>query len=78
MNRPLVGTLATAVLGAAALVGTVGTAHAAPQHRAQQPQQQHLKQHKTKAVDFAGSVALSNCSGSVVRMPTSQATTRPW
>lgn len=30
MNRPLVGTLATAVLGAAALVGTAGSAGAAP------------------------------------------------
>ncbi|MFB6440872.1 trypsin-like peptidase domain-containing protein [Streptomyces sp. NPDC056411] len=67
MNRPLVGTLATAVLGAAALVGTVGTAHAAPQ-RAAHPQAHH----KAKAVDFAGTVALSNCSGSVVKMPTSQ------
>jgi V8-like Glu-specific endopeptidase len=67
MNRPLVGTLATAVLGAAALVGTVGTAHAAPQRAA------HLTHHKTKAVDFAGTVALSNCSGSLVRMPSSQA-----
>ncbi|MFJ9466910.1 S1 family peptidase [Streptomyces caniferus] len=66
MNRPLVGALASAVLGAAALVGTVGTAHAAPQDGAQ-----HRTQ-KTKAVDFAGTVALSNCSGSVVRMPTSQ------
>ncbi|PBC84779.1 MULTISPECIES: serine protease [unclassified Streptomyces] len=78
MNRPLVGTLATAVLGAAALAGTVGTAHAAPQHGAQQnAEQQHVKQQdsraaKAKAVDFAGTVALSNCSGSVVRMPTSQ------
>ncbi|WP_433858008.1 S1 family peptidase [Streptomyces kronopolitis] len=68
MNRPLVGTLATAVLGAAALAGTVGTAQAAPQqHRAPAQHQ------KAKAVDFAGTVALSNCSGSVVRMPGSQA-----
>ncbi|MFH8678472.1 trypsin-like peptidase domain-containing protein [Streptomyces lydicus] len=67
MNRPLVGTLATAVLGAAALVGTVGTAQAAPQQTAGHP-----ARHQVKAVDFAGTVALSNCSGSVVRMPTSQ------
>ncbi|GAO06087.1 S1 family peptidase [Streptomyces lydicamycinicus] len=67
MNRPLVGTLATAALGAATLLGTVGTAHAAPQDGAQHPTQK-----KTKAVDFAGSVALSNCSGSVVRMPGSK------
>ncbi|MFK0262187.1 serine protease [Streptomyces angustmyceticus] len=76
MNRPLVGSLATAVLGAAALVGTVGTAHAAPQHGAPHAQRhlapQHPSQQRTKAVDFAGTVALSNCSGSVVRMPTSQ------
>ncbi|MFF7410980.1 S1 family peptidase [Streptomyces lydicus] len=67
MNRPLVGTLATAVLGAAALVGSVGSAQAAPQQTAGHPARPQVK-----AVDFAGTVALSNCSGSVVRMPTSQ------
>ncbi|MEU9110244.1 serine protease [Streptomyces sp. NPDC048483] len=77
MNRPLVGALASAVLGAAALVSTAGTAgattpsgtHDAPQHQAT-----YQAKHKTKpkAVDFAGTVALDNCSGSVVKMPTSQ------
>ncbi|MER7398006.1 trypsin-like peptidase domain-containing protein [Streptomyces sp. NPDC000151] len=58
MHRPLVGALASAVLGSTALIGAgAGTAVAdAP---------------RVKAVDFAGTVALSNCSGSVVRMPDS-------
>ncbi|MCB5911534.1 S1 family peptidase [Streptomyces pinistramenti] len=88
MNRPLVGTLATAVLGAAALVGTAGTAGAAPlpgkaataSDAAAAKGAAHISaapakagQH-TKAVDFAGTVALSNCSGSIVKMPTSKET----
>ncbi|MFE3773914.1 MULTISPECIES: trypsin-like peptidase domain-containing protein [unclassified Streptomyces] len=68
MYRPLVGTLATAALGAAALM-TATPAGAAPagaaaHHKPKPPQ--------TKAVDFAGTVALDNCSGSIVKMPTSQ------
>ncbi|MFF1379555.1 trypsin-like serine peptidase [Streptomyces sp. NPDC058308] len=35
-------------------------------------QQDRQAQAKTKAVDFAGTVALSNCSGSVVRTPKSK------
>ncbi|MFJ9406111.1 serine protease [Streptomyces sp. NPDC101393] len=84
MNRPLVGTLATAVLGAAALVGTAGTAGAAT-HPGKAPQTDRAlaakaapqapvaQKHRTKAVNFAGTVALSNCSGSIVKMPDSQA-----
>lgn len=84
MNRPLVGTLATAVLGAAALVGTAGPAGATPHPgKAAQAQEQAKTpvitakatakgKSKAKAVDFAGTVALSNCSGSIVKMPTSQ------
>ncbi|MCK7627426.1 serine protease [Streptomyces sp. RS10V-4] len=68
MTRPLVGTLATAVLGAAALVTAATPAGAAPAgaaaHTPAPP--------RTKAVGFAGTVALSNCSGSIVKMPTSQ------
>ncbi|MFE6689996.1 serine protease [Streptomyces sp. NPDC057743] len=68
MSRPLVGTLATAVLGAAALV-TATPAGAAPAGAAAhlRPAPPH-----TKAVDFAGTVALDDCSGSIVKMPTSQ------
>ncbi|MFH8583006.1 trypsin-like peptidase domain-containing protein [Streptomyces celluloflavus] len=97
MNRPLVGTLATAVLGAAALVGTAGSAGAAPlpgksahpdrvitaapsaqrgaaaHGSGAEVQLQSKAKSKAKAVNFAGTVALSNCSGSIVRMPTSQA-----
>lgn len=58
MRRPLVGALTTVLLtGATVGVGTT-TATAAPQGR-------------VKAVDFAGTVALSNCSGSLIRMPSS-------
>ncbi|MEK2478372.1 MULTISPECIES: S1 family peptidase [Streptomyces] len=69
MYRPLVGTLATAVLGAAALVTAAAPAGAAPvgaaaHHKPGPP--------RTQAVDFAGTVALDDCSGSIVKMPTSQ------
>ncbi|ARZ68169.1 hypothetical protein SMD11_2520 [Streptomyces albireticuli] len=56
-GRPLLGALSALTLAGAALVGTgVAPASAAPAA-------------KPKAVDFAGTVALSNCSGSLVRMP---------
>ncbi|KAA6214273.1 serine protease [Streptomyces albofaciens JCM 4342] len=82
MNRPLVGALATAVLGATALAGTAGTAHATTTsdtadrgaaRTAAAPRLQAVAQTapKAKAVTFAGTVALSNCSGSIVRMPNS-------
>ncbi|MEW1653790.1 serine protease [Streptomyces sp. NPDC093707] len=69
MSRPLVGTLATAALGAAALLTAAAPAGAAPvgpaaHHKPTPP--------RTQAVDFAGTVALNNCSGSIVKMPTSQ------
>ncbi|MER6980640.1 S1 family peptidase [Streptomyces carpinensis] len=68
MNKPLLATLATLVItgagmapaaaatqtGGAAPAPATRTAGAAP---------------ALKAVDFAGTVALSNCSGSVVRLP---------
>ncbi|MEU6734320.1 S1 family peptidase [Streptomyces physcomitrii] len=57
MNKPLLG-----ALFALALTG----AGAAPALASPAPQAD------TQAVDFAGTVALSNCSGSVVRMPDSQ------
>ncbi|MFI9581223.1 trypsin-like serine peptidase [Streptomyces sp. NPDC052236] len=60
MNKPLVGALlALAFLGAGAAPAVAVNASADPQVR-------------VKAVDFAGTVALSNCSGSVVRMPASE------
>ncbi|GCD43359.1 S1 family peptidase [Streptomyces paromomycinus] len=85
MNRPLVGALATAVLSATALIGATGTAGAATTadaaatanptaaRAAATAQLQAVRdvRVKPKAVNFAGTVALSNCSGSIVRMPTS-------
>jgi V8-like Glu-specific endopeptidase len=64
MKRPLVGTLATAFFGAAAVTGVA----AAPASAAEAPQPP-----KVAAPDFAGTVALSNCSGSLVKMPESKA-----
>ncbi|MCZ4098998.1 trypsin-like peptidase domain-containing protein [Streptomyces sp. SID13666] len=67
MKRPLVGVLAALLLGGAALTGT-GAASASATSRDAAPA------HTAKAavtVNFAGTVALSNCSGSVVKMPTS-------
>ncbi|MEV5599365.1 serine protease [Streptomyces sp. NPDC052496] len=83
MRSPLVGALATAVLGTAALVGTAGTAGAATLpdtagHTAAPSLQRTTDTTLTgtdaaasRAVSFAGTVALSNCSGSIVRMPNS-------
>ncbi|MER7842916.1 serine protease [Kitasatospora sp. NPDC096077] len=70
MKKPLIGLLASVlVAGATALTGAA-PAQAAPAHvaaparvapaRAAQP---------LDAVDFSGTVALSNCSGSLVRLP---------
>ncbi|MER5290931.1 serine protease [Streptomyces pharetrae] len=59
MKKPLLATLAALVItgaGAAPAVAATPDAEAAP---------------AVKAVNFAGTVALSNCSGSVVRMPDS-------
>ncbi|MEV4869752.1 trypsin-like serine peptidase [Streptomyces syringium] len=73
MRRPLVGALATLLLtGATVGVGTT-SAFATSQEKADSrtavtaaaPQAEV----KPKAVDFAGTVALSNCSGSLIRMP---------
>ncbi|MET7766630.1 serine protease [Streptomyces sp. NPDC005393] len=58
MTRPLVGALSALLLGGATLAGA-GAAPAAAASHAKSP----------KAVTFAGTVALSNCSGSVVRAP---------
>ncbi|NGO72870.1 S1 family peptidase [Streptomyces boncukensis] len=73
MKRPLVSTLAAALFGAAALAGaaaapaaaTSGTAGTAGAATDRAPAAQ-------AAPTFEGTVALSNCSGSVVKMPNSQ------
>ncbi|MEU8954205.1 serine protease [Streptomyces sp. NPDC048518] len=60
MNKPLVGVCFAALL----LGATAAPATAVSDERPAKP--------RVKAVDFAGTVALSNCSGSVVRVPDSQ------
>ncbi|WP_457029329.1 S1 family peptidase [Kitasatospora sp. P5_F3] len=63
MKKPLIGALCSLLLaGVTALTG------AAPATAAKTPTA------TVAAVDFAGTVALSNCSGSLVRMPDSLAT----
>ncbi|GAA5052698.1 S1 family peptidase [Streptomyces similanensis] len=67
MNKPLLAALATLVItGAgmapAAAAAQTGGAATAPVKRSAPA---------VKAVDFAGTVSLSNCSGSVVRLPAS-------
>ncbi|MFG3252584.1 serine protease [Streptomyces sp. NPDC048172] len=62
MKRPLVGTFALALFGAGALTGLATSPAAA----------QEAPQAKAKAPSFEGTVALSNCSGSVVKMPNSK------
>ncbi|NEC63193.1 serine protease [Streptomyces sp. SID9727] len=71
MKKPLVGALfAVLLLGAGIAPATAATSHgAAP---AAPAAAEAGKQIRAKAVTFAGTVALSNCSGSVVRTPSSQ------
>ncbi|MFR9795288.1 S1 family peptidase [Streptomyces sp. MS06] len=64
MNKPLAAALsALAIVGAGAV-----PAAAAPDHASAAPAHASAAQ----SVDFAGTVSLSNCSGSVVRLPASQ------
>ncbi|MEV8093341.1 serine protease [Kitasatospora sp. NPDC085879] len=60
MKKPLIGASLALLLG-----GATALAGAAPASAASAP--------AAVAVDFAGTVALSNCSGSVVRLPASTA-----
>ncbi|MGQ4513408.1 trypsin-like peptidase domain-containing protein [Streptomyces sp. DW26H14] len=80
MRKPLLATLTTLALGAAALATTTGMAAAAPAGggpsahaatAASAPPDSGTP--APRATSFAGTVALSNCSGSLVRMPNSQA-----
>ncbi|OON82847.1 S1 family peptidase [Streptomyces tsukubensis] len=83
MRKPLLATLTTLVLGAAALAGTASTASAAPSGGGPAATASTALAHPggagatptaAKATSFAGTVALSNCSGSLIRMPNSQST----
>ncbi|NLU72194.1 serine protease [Streptomyces sp. HNM0575] len=80
MKRPLVITLAAGFFGAAAAAGVVvspATAQAPDakaKAEAKADAKAEAKAHAKKAApDFAGTVALSNCSGSLVKMPDSKA-----
>ncbi|MFJ6695068.1 serine protease [Streptomyces sp. NPDC091272] len=76
MKKPLVGAfLATLLVGAGAVPAFAATSQdAAPTatRTATAPVTNTSTGVKAKAVDFAGTVALSNCSGSVVRTAASQ------
>ncbi|MFJ7494465.1 serine protease [Streptomyces sp. NPDC097727] len=81
MRKPLLATLTAVALGVAALTGATGTAAAAPNRvsgatptAATAAVHPDSKPSLVTAASFAGTVALSNCSGSLVRMPNSQAT----
>ncbi|GAA0681852.1 serine protease [Kitasatospora atroaurantiaca] len=65
MKKPLIGAFSALLLaGATALAGAAPASASAPTGTAK----------AAVTVDFAGTVALSNCSGSLVRMPNSVAT----
>ena len=70
MKKPLVGALMTLLLTGATVTGVAAPATAATPAAA--PVTAAKGGPKAQAVSFAGTVALSNCSGSVVRMPGSQ------
>ncbi|ARF80565.1 serine protease [Kitasatospora aureofaciens] len=78
MKKPLIGMLATLLAaGTSALVGAAPAQAAAPAQvsaPAQASAQAATPAAKAVTVNFAGTVALSNCSGSLVRMPNSAAT----
>ncbi|MFC4492833.1 trypsin-like peptidase domain-containing protein [Streptomyces ovatisporus] len=69
MKRPLVGSLAAALFAAVAVTGAAATPAAAAEQ-----QSPRSSGSAAAAPDFAGTVALSNCSGSLVKMPESKAT----
>lgn len=79
MRRPLVtaalGTLLTGVLTTTAFAGTSQAATTATPDTtttADRATERAPTPPRTTAADFAGTVALSNCSGSVIRVPESQ------
>ncbi|GAA2415324.1 serine protease [Streptomyces pulveraceus] len=73
MKKPLVGALfAVLLLGAGVAPATAATGHEAAAPGAVAAPTAVKEKVRPKAVNFAGTVALSNCSGSVVRTPDSQ------
>ncbi|MEU9209110.1 serine protease [Streptomyces sp. NPDC048415] len=71
MRKPLVAALFALVIAGAGVVPAVAAPAPAPAEQASTAQAPHA-QPALRAVDFAGTVALSNCSGSVIRMPNSE------
>jgi V8-like Glu-specific endopeptidase len=71
MKRPLVGSLAATLFAAVAVTGAAATPAAAAE---QQSSGSAKSAAPAAAPDFAGTVALSNCSGSLVKMPESKDT----
>ncbi|MEU4113869.1 trypsin-like peptidase domain-containing protein [Kitasatospora sp. NPDC028055] len=80
MKKPLIGMLATLLVAGATALGGAAPAQAAAQAQVTAPTEATAQAEgsapaaKAAAVNFAGTVALSNCSGSLVRMPGSAAT----
>jgi V8-like Glu-specific endopeptidase len=73
MKRPLVWALATAFGTAAAVTGVAMTPATAAAAHAPAKAEAAPAVKAAAAPDFAGTVALSNCSGSLVKMPDSKA-----
>lgn len=72
MNKPLIGAFFAALLLGAGITPAVAAGSAPAQESATETATETAP--AVKAVTFAGTVALSNCSGSVVRSPDSQPT----
>ncbi|MEU0381485.1 serine protease [Streptomyces cyaneofuscatus] len=72
MNKPLIGAFFAALLLGAGITPAVAAESAQAQESATETATETAP--AVKAVTFAGTVALSNCSGSVVRSPDSQPT----
>ncbi|GGX89383.1 trypsin-like serine peptidase [Streptomyces hiroshimensis] len=70
MRRPLLGALTTLLLTGATVAGA-GTATAASADAGAGAGAGADAKARPRAVDFAGTVALSNCSGSLIRLPSS-------
>ncbi|MEV7342789.1 serine protease [Streptomyces sp. NPDC093544] len=73
MRKPLVAALFALVIAGAGAAPAVAAPAPAPEPRSVSAEAESAAAPAIQAVDFAGTVALSNCSGSVVRMPASEA-----
>ncbi|MEU6506932.1 serine protease [Streptomyces sp. NPDC046942] len=70
MNKPLLAVLSSVALAALGATPAVAAPHTAP-HSAPHTAAPHTAKPAAVTVDFAGTVSLSNCSGSVIRFPNS-------